>query len=537
MNRLLPVVLAIVSALWASRVVNASELGERYETAESWIRRWVPALAGVLTIAAIWWTWGFVQPVPTTYDETSFLLQADIFAHFRWTAPTPAIPEFFEQPQVLVVPAVASRFPPGHPLVLAVGSLLRFPALAPLLVAGCTAALLVAVVARIANPWIAVVAWLVWLTTPLVLRFQPGYFAEATATLAVMVAWWCALEWRESRSWYWAAATAGALAWCGITDAAMAAAFALPIAVLIVLDVVRGRLWVSLLAALLATAAVLAIVPLRNAATTGAASVTPAELYRRDYFPFDAPGFSVGSGAPQRGLTPVLEGMRDELLARHEAQQPHRLARTVYDRLAAVTADLWRGPQLVLLVFFIIGLLAMNRAMQVGLASVVLLLLARLPYAQDPRWTLPYLPVATVVAAITACGVWRTLVAVANGVIVRLHAERRPKLGSALVALVLAFFAIPSFSAWRLRHQQTTTERTAFEDAVAQLPSSKSIIFVRYTPQRRQHLGFVFNYPDLQKQPIWVVHDLGERNRELMAMAQDRTAYVFDERTMEFRRY
>jgi len=537
-NRLLPVVLAIVSALWASRVVNASELGERYERAESWIRRWAPAIAGVLTVTAVWWTWGFLHPLGTTLDESSYLLQAQIFSGFHWAAPSPVIPEFFEQPQVLVVPAVASRFPPGHALLLAIGSLLRFPPLVPLLVAGCTAALLVAIVARVANPWVAVVAWIAWLTTPLVLRFQAGYFATSTATLAVLASWWCLLEWREERTWPWSAACAAALAWCGITDPAMAVAFALPVAVVMVMDVVRKRRrWPSIAAAVLAAALILAIVPLWNAQTTGNKAMTATELYRRQYFPFDRPGFSVAGGAPQRTLTPVLEGLREELLSRQEAQQPHRLARTVFDRLAAIVRDLWRPPQLVMLPFFIIGLLAMNRAMQLGLVSGGLLILARLPFAQDPESTLPYLPLPIVVAGITACGVWRTLGWIARGVVVRLHVDRRPKLGSLLVALVLGFFAVPSLSGWRLRHQQASTVREAFEDAVAQLPSSKSIIFVRYTPQRRQHIGLVFNYPDLQKQPIWVVHDLGERNHELTALAQDRTAYLFDERTMEFRRY
>jgi hypothetical protein len=536
-NRLLPVVLAVFSALYASRVVNASELGDRYDRAEEWIPRWGPLVAAVLTIAAIWWTWGFLHPQPTTFDGTSYLLQAQIFSGLHWTAPSPPLPEFFEQPQVLVVPVVASKFLPGHALVLAIGALLRFPPLVPLLVAGCTAALLVAVVARIANPWIAIVTWIAWLTTPVVLRFQPSYSAETTATLAIVAGWWCTIEWRERKKWYWAAAAGAAFAWCGITDAVMAAAFGILPAAFIVVKAIRRARWSSVGALVVAAALVLAIIPLWSVQTTGRASVTPTAEYRQDYFPFARPGFSISSEAPRRPLTPVLEGLRDDLLARQEAQQPNRIGRTVTDRLVALVRDLWRAPQLVMLPFFIVGLFVMNRAMQLGLVSSLLLILGRIPFPQDPESTLPYLPVALVVAAITACGVWRVLLWVAKAVIVRLHVERRPKLGSALVALVLAFFAVPTLSGWRTRHLQDATERTAFDDAVAQLPSSKSIIFVTYTPQRRQHFGFVRNHPDLQKAPIWVVHDLGNRNRELTAMAQDRTAYIFDERTMEFRRY
>jgi len=536
-NRPLPVILAIFSALYASRLVNASELGERFERAEEWIPRWGPLVAALLTFAAVWWTWGFVHPLPTTFDEMSALLQAEIFSHLHWAAPSPAFPEFFEQPQVLVVPVVASKFPPGHALLLALGTLLRFPPLVPLLVAGATAALLVVVVARVANPWAAVVAWIAWLTTPIVMRFQAGYFAETTATLAVVAGWWCTVEWRDSRKWYWAAGAAAAFAWCGITEATIAVAFAILPALVIVVESIRGRHWVSLAAAPAVALVVLALLPLWSVQTTGRASVSPTQQYRQDYFPFDRPGFSVSTEPPRRQLTPVLEGLRDDLLARQELQQTDRLGRTVMARLAALVSDLWRAPQLVMLPFFLVGLLAMNRAMQLGLASALLLIVGRIAFPQVPDWTLPYLPIALVVAPITAWGVWRVLQWVAKGVIVRLHVDRRPRLGSLLVALVLAFFAVPSLSGWRTRHQQGATVRTAFDDAVAQLPSTKSIIFVRYTPQRRQHFGFVSNYPDLQKAPIWVVHDLGARNHELTATAQDRTAYIFDERTMEFRRY
>src|SRR5205814_8485688 len=82
---------------------------------------------------------------------------------------------------------------------LALGALLRFPPLIPLLITGATAALLMMVATRVTNPWTALLAWIVWLTTPLVLRFQPSFFSETTSTALVLAAWWCLLEWRETR--------------------------------------------------------------------------------------------------------------------------------------------------------------------------------------------------------------------------------------------------------------------------------------------------------------------------------------------------
>jgi len=538
MIRLLLPAFTLLAAFWAARIVNPSELDDRFERIEAWLRRagGGPLVIGIVSILVVWWVWGDLRPLPVVHDESSYVLQAEIFARFRWTAPTPPIPEFFEQPHVLIVPAVASKYPPGHALLLALGALLRFPPLVPLLITGVTAALLMMVATRVANPWAALLAWIVWLTTPLVLRFQPSFFSETTSAALVLAAWWCLLEWRETRKKSWIALMALAVGWGAITRPITMLAFAIPIAVVVVDDVIRYRLWLDAPLALAVSLVVLAIVPLWSARTTGDRSVTPLQVYAADYLPFDKPGFTPDTTPPRRALSPVVQSLYDDFLARHQEQRLAKLPHTLGARSWNLVRDLWRGTQLVLLPFFLVGVWTAGRELRFGLISAALLFLAYMPYAHDAPWTLYYLEIAPVIAVLTACGIWRALVAMVRGVVIQLHIDRRPKLGSALVALVLGVFALPTFSYWRQQHQQTSSVTDAFATALKELPSRKSIIFVRYA-LRPHHLSLVSNSADLNTTPAWVVHDLGDRDKELVKLAADRTAFVFDEEAMSFKAY
>lgn len=533
---MLAAIIALLAAFWAARAVNPSELDKRFESIEAFLRRAGPPLAAVVSALVVWVVWGSSTPVPTAPEESSYLLQADIFARLHWTAPAPALPEFFEQPHVLVSPVIASKFPPGHALLLAIGSVVHFHPLVPLLLTAATAALLFALATRLCNPWVGLLTWITWLTTPLVLRYQPGYFSEVTSATAILAAWWCLLDWREHRQKRSIALMALAVGWGAITRPVAMLAFGLPIVIVVVYDAVRYRLWLDVPLALAVALAVLAILPLWNARTTGDRTLTPLAVYTRDYLPFDKPGFRTDSTPPRRALPPVLKSMYDELLALRAAQRLNTLHRTVASRLWYLARDLWRATQLLLLPFFIVGLVVMTREMRFAGLSCILLFVIYLAYAHDPSWTLFYLEAAPVVAVITACGLWRALVWFTHGVEVRLHVDRRPKLGALLVAIVLTFFAVPTLTVWRVDHRDTAEVRTAFDSAVRQLPASKAIIFLHYAA-RPTHLQLVSNYPELQQAPVWVVHDLGERDRELIKLALDRTAFLFDEEKMEFRRF
>src|SRR6266550_4987452 len=89
---------------------------------------WAPLFVGVAWAGVVWWTWGLLSPPAVFHDELSYLLQARLFAVGKWTAPSPPVPDMFAQPAVLVAPVMASKYPPGHSLLLAIGARFGAPA-------------------------------------------------------------------------------------------------------------------------------------------------------------------------------------------------------------------------------------------------------------------------------------------------------------------------------------------------------------------------------------------------------------------------
>ncbi|HJQ20543.1 MAG TPA: glycosyltransferase family 39 protein [Gemmatimonadaceae bacterium] len=514
--------LAFAAALLVPRYARDATSRVRLDAIERALRRFGPLVAAVVSSLVVWYTWGDLVPIAKVHDEVSYILQAEIFARGKWVAPSPPIPEFFEQPHVMVVPAVASKYPPGHALLLTPGALVGFPALMPLVLTGITAALIFGLAMRVFNPWVGALSWLLWLTAPIVLRFQPSFFSELTTTTMILSSWWALLSWRETRRRRWLMLVALCMGWCAITRPFTAFAFAIPIGVVVIRDVSRARRWADLALAMVVGTAVVSILPLWSAETTGNWRLTPIELYRRDYMAYDKIGFTVDSAPPRRGETPVLKTLNDYFYSAHQQQSIKRLPLTAYERVVAITAAFYQNWRLPLLVFAIAGLFAMNGPLKFAMLSVLSTFLLHLSYAHYPPWTIYYVETAGAISTLTAVGFWY--------VAARLNREDRAiKLAAALATALLFVFGISNWTHWRGDHHARAGFDRLFAREIAKLPSKPAIVFIHYTPRSAQHISVVFNYPDLNAAPVWVVHDLGPRNAELRRLAPNRASYDFDE--------
>lgn len=513
--------LAVAAVLLLARFLPGSGPAPRWERAEAWLRRFGPWAAAVVSIAVIWFVWDQVVPIAKVQDESSYLLQADIFARGRWTVPSPPIPDFFEQPHVQVVPAVASKYPPGHALLLTLGALVGFHALVPLLLTGITGALVFALAGRITNPWIGLVTWFVWLTAPIVLKFQPSYFSELTTTPLVLASWWLLLDWRATHARRWLVLMALAIGWGAITRPLTMLAFAIPIGVVVLRDTVRHRLWKDFGLAFATGVVILLVLPLWNAKTTGDWRLSAVEQYRRDYLPFDKIGFSFDSTPPRRSVSPVLSTTYDYFRLARTQQTARALPEIIGTRAVNLATGFFQGTRLALVPFALVGLFVMPAAVGFALASAAVLFVVHLPYAHWAPWTLYYLETTPVVALLIAIGAWHVLRRAVRD-------ARNVPPGMVALLLVLAGFAAPAIQRWRMDHRARSRFDRSFAAALKTLPAP-AVVFITYSPRFSNHVNVVFNHADLERAPYWVVHDLGPRNEELRRLAPGRASFDFDE--------
>jgi 4-amino-4-deoxy-L-arabinose transferase-like glycosyltransferase len=482
--------------------------------------------------------WGHLNPTATVHDEASYLLQARIFADGAFAMPAAPLPEFFEQFHTFVTPFQASKYPPGHALLLAPGAFVGWPALVPLLLGGVTAAFIFLLARRVSNAWVALLAWTIWLFNSATFHTHASYFSQTTSGALWVLGWWCLLEWRDTGRRGWLLALAACVGWLAITRPLTAAAYALPIGVYVSVRVARRKLWTDLAAAAALGTAILLILPYSNARTTGDWRRTPWSEYAREYLPFDRMGFGLDSTPPARALPPDMVQLGDAFKPLHVEYAPANVPDAFSDRMLYTSLELWRGPRVVLMAAALVGLTLAAGEVAFALASVVVVFAFYLVYAHPASWTLYYSETRPVIAMLSALGVWRLFSLRHKG---RWNALPPVTAPAAVAAglLLLAYLpsAVRGVGAWRRERVSEQQYIRSFQSTVARIPAPKAVVYVRYAPWHNVHTSLIANDPDLERARVWIVYDRGPDNVRLMKLAPDRVAYLFDEERYRFFRY
>ena len=489
----------------------------------------------LMTFVVLWYSWASWNPIPVVHDEMAYVLQAQIFARGRWALPSPPIPAFWEQPHVLVEPTLAAKYFPGHALAMTVGALAGWLPLMPLMLQSTTAALLYVLARRVASGGVAMLAWMVWLCAPLVLYYGPSYFSEATTTACWLAGWYALLEWRSTRRLHWLLGVALFTGWGAITRPLTGLAYAIPIGIVVLRAVFVERRWRDFALAVALGAAVLSILPIWSAHSTGDWRVTPQILYTRMYMPYDVPGFGLVTTRPTHSITPDLQQLNDGFSAVHAKHVPSTLLNALSARSTNLAASIWGETDGLLVIFALLGLFTLSRATTFAVASGALLLVMYLLYATPAQWTLYYYESIPAFAYLSAAGIAWSAAMIGRPMATLWSPSfdwRSPRWSRALVAGALAL-AMPGGVALSMLHRQHVTDRkflVRFDGLIEAIRDPRAVVFVRYAPTHSANVAFVRNVANPAKERVWVVYDRGNsENARLLALAPERKAYLFDE--------
>ncbi|MFH1679595.1 MAG: glycosyltransferase family 39 protein [Candidatus Eisenbacteria bacterium] len=462
------------------------------------------------------WLWGLhaygFQPV--VHDEFAYLFQARTFLAGRLFFPPPPDPVFFDAFHILTDPVYASKYPPGHALLLLSGVAAGVPWLVPVLAAGLSL-FLVGLLARahLGGPASLLLVLLFGLS-PAEIQVATTYLSQTTYLPAVLL---FLLFLRRSASrggigdFFLAGLFLGLAFLIRHWNAAVLAVFAAALVASFREARTSFRRPLRALALLLPLALSGIAVLGYDRAVTGSALKTPWELYAERSQPEDRFGFYGGEAIEERPVGPGKRIYNERVLYPHRTRYTPGLAlRSLFT--ARIPMSAWEALPTIGFLFLVPLLVRLSGPRRAaGLATLAFSLLMHAAYLLYWfPWGPYYHEITPLLIALPLLG--------AREMMERATRERRA--GAALAALLLLGLTVGAAGA-RLPFQidfrrEKAASHARFERLVERRTPPGSILFIRYGRNHNPDIDLINNEPDLSRAERIYVYDLGEeRNRAL----------------------
>ena len=237
------VIVGVLVALSLAPVVNRvmANVIERLSAPSPAALRVISLICGVLSSLYLIGT-AFLQQrtlLPKMNDECSYVLSTQLLAHGHLWMPPHPLADFFESFFILVKPVYCSIYFPGTALLFAPTIWLHLPTwFEPAIVSGVIVALTCRIIGEVLDGMCAIMAalWLVSLET--FRTFSVMIMSHLPMLLLGLLMIWAWLRWRRKANPGWALLIGVFSGWAAITRPADALAYAIPIGVAIVVEIV-----------------------------------------------------------------------------------------------------------------------------------------------------------------------------------------------------------------------------------------------------------------------------------------------------------
>jgi len=461
---------------------------------------------------------------PRIHDEHCYLIQSRMIAAGRLWMPQHPLADFFDTFYMLVHPVYASIYFPGTALLNAPFVRLGCPYWTmPVLVAGLTVALTYRVTTLLIDGvagWIAVA---MALGAYGLREFSTMVMAQAPMALFGVLILWAWLNWRKEHRLPWAIVLGICCGWAAITRPVDALAFALPVAMAMLLDwrqIPPWRRLATIVLILAAAAPFFALQAILNRGTTGSLLSTPYQLYLQQDMPGSGFGFHPFNAAtrplstlPQK--TQYWQTVRLDEIRQHTLR--HLPADLAWRTVVIALCTLPSGILALLLLAVPFSLKDRRRSIVLCAAPLFLLI-----YLFNPFFLAHYpVPLVPVMAF---------AIALAVNVLTQGRDSFLP-----LMILAVCIASLPEFR--HDIHDGTIPAMPISKLAHDQLAShvqAPAVVLFRFAPTDKSVEEPVYNddviWPD--DAPIIRAHDLGPRNIEIAryyaAHRPNRQFYLLD---------